>query len=43
MKISSSTEAHLSRISFVSAGVLVKVDPNGLLYDLHESIYIFER
>ena len=47
MKIFSSTDAHLSRLSFVLAWVLVKVDPNdsfpatcttNLFY-----IYLFER
>ena len=47
MKIFSSTDAHLSRLSFVLAWVLVKVDPNdsfpatcttNLVY-----IYLFER
>ena len=41
MKISSSTDVHHSRLLFVSAWVLVKVDPNDFLSafrtsDLHE-------
>ena len=50
MKIFSSTDVHLSRLLFVSAWVLVKVDPNDSLSafcasDLHEKpnyIYLFE-